>query len=281
MAQRPSAQSAPLSEADFVKITKIAEAEAGLYLPPTKRSMVTARLRRRMKALQLANIADYLDLIAPDDAPERDRLISALTTNVSQFFREPHHFETLCRQILPKLKAKAASGGRIRLWSAGCANGQEPYSLAMSILSHWPEAAQIDLRILASDIDATALDFAQRGQFSQEMMQGLTQEQRETWFTPGTTSGQFQISANLQALISFRRLNLHGSWPMQGAFDVIFCRNVVIYFDQTRQSRLWDRLSKALTSQGWLFVGHSERVAQTCGLVLSPSCHSTYFRSGP
>ncbi|GGH51692.1 chemotaxis protein methyltransferase [Frigidibacter albus] len=245
--------------AQMAAIARIAHAEAGIVIAPGKTSMVQSRLAKRLRALDLPDYDSYLALVQSDAGrDERRRMISALTTNVSHFFRESHHFETLRNEVLPPLLSKARAGGRVRLWSAGCSNGQEAWSMAMTVLELMPDAANHDLRILATDIDPMVVEKGRSATYDAQMVSGVDTGLRKRFFE--TAGGQFRLIPAAQALVSFHELNLHAPWPMRAPFDAIFCRNVVIYFDAETQDRLWHRFAEALAPGGWLFVGHSERV---------------------
>ncbi len=252
-----------LDDQSFKRISKFAYDVAGLSIAPSKAAMVRTRLARRLRHLGLDSFGAYCDFIQSDNGgQERIELISALTTNVSHFFRENHHFELLTSQVLPGLENQR--NRPIRFWSAGCSNGQEPYSLAVSLYESGFLSTNTDLKILASDIDPRVIDFARKGEYPERMIEGLNTEQRERYFSevPSNNSeSHWNAQENLRKLISFRRLNLLDTWPMQGQFDVIFCRNVVIYFDQKTQDTLWGKFSKILRPGGWLFLGHSERIS--------------------
>lgn len=251
---------ASLAPAEFDRVAKIAHREAGLSLSEAKRAMIASRLTRRLRATGLADFAAYLAFLeSAEGEDERQHLISALTTNVTSFFRENHHFLTLETDVLPKLASRAQSGQRVRIWSAGCSTGQEPYSIAMSVLRAIPDAARLDIRILATDIDATVLAAAQTGLYASQQLDTLDQALRRQFFSE-TSSGEFEVTDHLRSLISFRQLNLIGAWPVRGPFDVIFCRNVVIYFDSVTQAGLWPRFHQVLAPGGTLFIGHSERL---------------------
>lgn len=245
--------------AQMAAIARIAHAEAGIVIAPGKTSMVQSRLAKRLRALDLPDYDSYLALVESEAGQdERRRMISALTTNVSHFFRESHHFETLRGEVLPPLLATARAGGRVRLWSAGCSNGQEAWSMAMTILELMPNAAEMDLRILATDIDPLVLEKGRSATYDAQMAAGVDPAQRKRFFEPA--GEQLRLVAPARKLVSFHELNLHAPWPMRGPFDAIFCRNVVIYFDSAAQDRLWHRFAEVLAPGGWLFVGHSERV---------------------
>ncbi|MEM6729719.1 MAG: protein-glutamate O-methyltransferase CheR, partial [Pseudomonadota bacterium] len=223
--------SAPsLSDETFQGIAAIAYDIAGLSLPPTKRELVAARIAKRLSRLALASYEDYLALIADPGAPERQRMVAALTTNVSTFFREAHHFEALTHRILPPLLDRARRGERLRIWSAGAAHGQEAYSIAITLLALEPRAAALDIRILGTDIDASVIRAAALGTYHAAMLAHLDEGTRRAHFSYDASADTYLVSSELRALTLFRELNLHGPWPMPGRFDIIFCRNVVIYF---------------------------------------------------
>src|SRR5690606_9557236 len=152
------------------------------------------------------------------------------TTNVTRFYREPHHFDHLRDRVMPGLAERARQGGRVRLWSAACSNGQEPYSMAMTVLSVLPEAADLDVRILATDIDPNMVAEGRAGVYSEETLEAAPSLLRHRWFQKARGPGQLSAHDTLRRLVAFKELNLIGDWPMRGKFDAIFCRNVVIYF---------------------------------------------------
>ena len=251
--------SVPPTTAELQQIAAIAHSEAGIVIAEGKASMVQSRLAKRLRALGMPDYGTYLDYVRSDDGrEERQRMISQLTTNVSHFFRENHHFEMFRDKVLPPLVARAKAGGRVRFWSAGCSNGQEAYSMAMTILSVLPDAAERDVRILASDIDPMVTARGRAAEYDAQSISGIPEEMRRKYLEPAGPN--YRLCAAARALVTFRELNLHAPWPMKGKFDAIFCRNVVIYFDPPAQAALWNRFGGALEPGGWLFVGHSERV---------------------
>jgi chemotaxis protein methyltransferase CheR len=250
----------PLSAGAFASISDIARSEAGLMLPPSKLNMVQSRLRPRLAALGLDTYDTYANFVAgPDGADERRLMISALTTNVSHFFRENHHFELLRDQVLPELATRARAGHSVRIWSAGCSSGQEPYSIAMTILDHAPELAAHDTLILATDIDPQILETARAGRYTRTQIQGVPEQAAARHLSE--IEDHYVVGEPVRSLVRFRDLNLLAPWPMRAQFDVIFCRNVVIYFDSDTQNALWPRFETALRPGGWFFLGHSERVS--------------------
>lgn len=281
LSSAPAAGSASLGQ--FEILAAVARREAGLMIPRQKAPMVFSRLTKRLRALGLGDFSAYCRLIESDDgAAERRQLVSTLTTNVTAFFREAHHFETLARDVMPELVARAKSGRPVRLWSAGCSSGPEPYSIAMVILEHLPDAGSHDLRILATDINSGVLRTAQAGIFDERQMEPISPERRRSFFEPAAAgpaaAPQYRLRDRVRALVAFRELNLIGPWPMRGQFDAIFCRNVVIYFDKQTQATLWPRFHDACRTGGYLFLGHSERLDDThCG-EFRPCGTTTYRR---
>lgn len=268
-----------LDAASFRAIADLAYRESGLTLVEEKATMIQSRLRQRLRALGLSNFQDYCTLIGSDDGhTERRHLISALTTNVSHFFRESHHFETLAAVLenrLPHLRA----GGTMRIWSAGCSNGQEAVSALITLLEHAPEVANLDLRILGTDIDPKVVAFARAGVYPDRLMGGVSDALRAKYFTNANTAdGEAEYATNemIRRMIRFNELNLLGQWPMARPFDLILCRNVVIYFDAQTQAALWPRFRKVLKSDGLLFLGHSERISDPARFGFDCTGPTTY-----
>ncbi len=250
---------------DFARIARLVRDLAGISLPAEKSVLVRARLAKRLRTLGMSSFAAYAALLEGRDeaaAREREELISAITTNVTRFFREPHHFAHLADRVLPDLAERARRGGRVRLWSAGCSTGEEPYSMALTLLETLPEAARLDVRVLATDLDRSVLGIAERGVYGGRAMQSVPAALRARYFRQVTGAGGIAYAAGpaLRALVAFRQLNLTLPWPMPGRFDVVFCRNVVIYFDAATERGVWDGLAERLVPGGWLYIGHSERI---------------------
>ena len=250
-----------LSDEEFQHVAKIALQEAGLAIPDSKKALVQSRLSRRMRQLGVPRHSDYIALVAePTNTAERRELISVLTTNVSSFFRERHHIKFLVTELVPKFKSKLSAGQPVRIWSAGCSRGQEPYTIAMVCLESMPKVTESDFLILATDIDPAILAEARKGEYTDQDLADVRAESKNRFFNTLGRGGLYAIEDTLQKLIRFRELNLHQDWPMRSQFDVIFCRNVVIYFDEERQRQLWPRFRDALVPGGHLILGHSERV---------------------
>lgn len=270
-------QQQSFSDPGFQALCKIAYHEAGLVLSEAKAPMIQSRLRHRLKTLQMSSLTDYCSFISSESGKaELSHMISALTTNVSGFFREPHHFELVRNHLLPNLLQKLKKGEQIRIWSAGCSNGQEPYSLAMFLAEYSSEFTSSNCKILATDIDHAVLRYASKGEYSESQVSGLSLERREKFFsaTSNIKEKNYTINPNIRSMVTFRQLNLHETWPMHKQFDFIFCRNVVIYFDTETQDRLWPRFHKTLTPHGFLFVGHSERIGSSLFEVVGATTYA-------
>ena len=245
---------------DFRSIAGMLYADAGIYLSDDKTSLVYSRLVKRLRELGLENFRDYCKLVASDQGlDERQRMLAALTTNVTRFYREPHHFAYLKSTVLPPLLNAAKRGGRVRIWSAGCSKGQEPYTIAMTILSMMPDAFDRDIRILATDIDPNVLETAREGVYDADEFADVPKPELSRFFR--NEGSVYRATEGMRSLIAFKGLNLIADWPMAGRFDVIFCRNVVIYFDEKTQAEIWKRYASKLQPGGILCIGHSERLS--------------------
>jgi chemotaxis protein methyltransferase CheR len=275
--RKPEVDRATLTDADFATIAALAMRDFGLHLTPAKRELVYSRLLKRLNHLGFDQFRDYCTYVqSPEGAEERQAMLSALTTNVTHFFREEHHFHLLRDKVLPPLIETARKGGKVRLWSAACSAGQEPYSMAFTLLDLCPEAARLNIRILATDVDTQILHRAQAGDYPVEELKAIPEAARR--FVDRTDAKTFRIAAKARELITFGNLNLIEAWPVKGPFDVIFCRNVAIYFDKPTQSRLWARFAELLTPGGYLCIGHSERVAGPAEQMLRPAGVTSYRR---
>ena len=268
------------SEADFRRVRELIKARAGIDLGNHKQSLVYGRLARRVRALGLATFAQYLTSIENETSEESGRFINAITTNVTEFFRENHHFEFLARTVLPALWARAEPAGRrVRFWSAGCSTGEEPYSLAMVLRESMPTSPGWDIKILATDLDTDVLAHASAGIYTADRAEKIGRARLGRFFEPaGAAGGAGAVRASdaIRSLITFKQLNLMEPWPMQGPFDVIFCRNVVIYFDDATKVKLVRRYRELLGPAGHLFLGHSESLASTA--LGFESCGKTIHR---
>ena len=266
-----------LTAADFRQIAAIMQEDAGIALPEEKATLVYSRLVKRVRALGLNNFEEYCGVVADPDVGERREMLAALTTNVTRFFREPHHFEHLKTRVLPPLLESARRGGRVRLWSAACSSGQEPYSIGLTLLSLMPDAAQYDIRVLATDIDPNMVAQGHAGLYGKAAFEGVSSDMRR-WFaaTEQDLETKWCAGNELRTLITFRELNLIGSWPMRCRFHAIFCRNVVIYFNEETQAMVWGRFAPMMEAGGALYIGHSERVSGPVARRFQPDGITTY-----
>jgi chemotaxis protein methyltransferase CheR len=250
-----------LSEAQFHTISQLLHRLCGITLKAGKEGLVKARLAKRLRALHLSSFEAYLAYLERDpEGQELAIMVDALTTNKTSFFREPQHFDYLRQQILPQLLAR---GDSMRFWSAGCSSGEEPLSLAMLLWEEIPDLDRRDVRILATDISTTVLTKARQAIYPQDVLRDVPAQLVQTYFTKVqcTPPCTYQVNEKVKALIRLAQLNLMGPWPMRGPFDVIFCRNVMIYFDKPTQQRLVQRFGDLLAPGGHLFVGHAESLA--------------------
>lgn len=259
--------SVPIPDAEFAftwsefrQIAELVHSEAGIVLPEGKANLVYSRLAKRLRLIGLRSFRDYCSLVQSSDGiDERQAMISAMTTNVTRFFREPHHFEFLAETVLPPLVASARRGGRVRVWSAGCSSGEEPYSIALTLLDLMPDAPNHDVRILATDLDPEMVSRGRAATYTASQVAGVPVAIRNKWIE--TSGSSCRISDAARSLIRFNELNLLAKWPMKGKFDLIFCRNVMIYFDEDTQNSIWVRFADLLPDGGHLCIGHSERIA--------------------
>jgi chemotaxis protein methyltransferase CheR len=247
---------------EFEAIRRFLYAETGIALGDSKREMVCARLAKRLRSHGLRLFGDYQRLLREDaSGAELQEFINCLTTNKTDFFREPHHFEFLRHTILPRVRTKGVR--RLRVWSAGCSTGEEPYTLAMTLREECPAADGWDVQILASDIDTAVLAAAEKGVYEADRVADVPPDLLRRYFLRGTGANAAKVSVRpeLRNLIAFRRINLMDDpWPIRAQFDAVFCRNVVIYFDRPTQQRLLERFAAHLAPDGHLFLGHSENL---------------------
>lgn len=248
-----------LNDTEFRFLSDFVTRHCGITMGEHKRQLLQGRLQRRLRALGLGGFDDYCELLRQDPDSELGEFVSAVSTNVTAFFRESHHFDYLAAQ-LPKWLAERP-GGRIRIWSAGCSTGEEPYSLAMVLAEALENhRGPADALILATDLSPAALANARDGVYAQQRLEGVSEERRRRWFQRGggAHAGKSRVHPRLRELVRVRPLNLLHDWPMRGRFDAILCRNVVIYFDTPTKKRLFERFDAALQPHGKLFLGHSE-----------------------
>ena len=252
------------SDKDFKRVKSMVYDFAGIDLNESKKNLVYNRLAKRIRFLQMNRFGEYLDYVEEVGEEEFVNLINAITTNLTFFFRENHHFEYLANQVIPHLLAKNKTSKKIRIWSAGCSTGEEPYSLAIVLKEAVPTGW--DARVLATDLDTTVVETAQRGVYNIERLKGVSEARKKRWFLKGSgeREGFVKVKPELQQIIDFGQINLMNEWPIRDKIDVIFCRNVVIYFDKPTQSKLFNRYADLLQQDGHLFIGHSESLYKVC-----------------
>ena len=250
----------PVSDEEFARFQALVNREAGIWLAPVKKALLVGRLARRLRELGIASYGAYYERVMAD-AAERVRMLDAICTNETHFFREPRHFEFLAERIYPAWRAEADAGRRarrIRVWSAACSTGEEPYTLAMSLLSAFPSGW--DLEVLATDLSTKVLDRATAGVWPIEKAKEIPQPHLKAFMLKGygAQEGLMKAGPELRAIVRFARVNLVGEpWPA-GPFDLVFCRNVLIYFDRATKVRVVERLLERIAPAGFLFLGHAE-----------------------
>ena len=249
-----------LGDREFHFLASFLSRETGIILSDHKRQMVCGRLVKRLRALGMRDFVDYCAMLdGPDAHAEVEHLVNAITTNITNFFREPHHFDHLRREVLEPHLTAVPRKPRLRIWSAGCSSGQEPYSIAMTVAETMKPAEAWDMLILATDIDTNMLTRGEQGIYSAEDAAHIPDTYRKRFVRRiPNDPGHVQMGDELRRLIRFKRLNLHERWPMKGSFDAIFCRNVAIYFDKPTQKNLFNRYADMLGIGGMLYLGHAE-----------------------
>ena len=252
---------------DFDRVRKLIYAKAGIALADSKEEMVYSRLARRLRVLKIDSFKTYLDHVESDSDPEEwQAFTNALTTNLTSFFREAHHFDALKKF----LKARP-SGQRLRIWCSAASTGEEPYSLAITACEAF-DTLTPPVAILCTDIDTNVLATAERGVYPMDRIEKLSNEQKKRFFLKGKggTEGQCRVVEPLRELLTFRQLNLlDAPYPMRGPFDAIFCRNVMIYFDKPTQLAILKRMVPLLDRDGMFFAGHSESFFHASDVIRS------------
>ncbi|MCL2701434.1 MAG: protein-glutamate O-methyltransferase CheR [Phycisphaerae bacterium] len=250
----------PLTEAQFKAISALVKSICGIDLHDGKRELVKARLAKRIRLLGLTTFDEYIQVIRDDSSGnELTSMLDSLSTNLTFFFRETAHFEYLRTVAIPRLIEHRRPQGKLRLWSAGCSTGEEPYSLAMLLAEHFPELRSWDVRILATDLSTRVLAQAREGMYDASRVGQVPAALAQKYFTPNDDDGQtFRVCDEVRSKVTFARLNLMERWPMKGPFDFIFCRNVMIYFDKPTQETLVRNFYDLLAPGCLLMIGHSE-----------------------
>jgi chemotaxis protein methyltransferase CheR len=275
-----------MTDRDFHALRTMVRDATGIVLADSKRTMLASRLISRLRVLKLPSFAAYREQLEDPQvlAREKQSFINAVTTNKTSFFREGHQFDVLARELVPRWIQRAQRTGtrRVRVWSAACSSGEEPWTVAMVLREALPSPDSWDVRILASDIDTEVLAKAERGVYDTSRLEGLSRERLLKHFVPGRgeQAGQVMVSDTLKRWVSFRQLNfMDPSWPIRTTFDLVLCRNASIYFDQPTQKALFGRLAALIEPGGNLFVGHAE-VLHWPELGLEAQAGGVYVRSG-
>jgi chemotaxis protein methyltransferase CheR len=271
-----AAANAELMPRDFAAIAAIMHSDARIELSEAKTTLVQSRLARRLREHGLARFSEYVALVQ-SDAQERHAMVVALTTNHTHFFREPHHFDHFREHVLPVLKRKQ---GPVRIWSAGCSSGEEVYTIAMCLLgpdrtsATWLRSA--DVRLLATDIAPHVVESVARGFYAENVASGVPEPYRSTWMRPAP--GGFVVAEEARRLVTARVLNLFERWPLKAQYDVIFCRNVMIYFGDPAKEELEERFVNQLAHGGHLYIGHSERLIGPAAGRMKSCGHTIYAK---
>ncbi|MCP3848711.1 MAG: protein-glutamate O-methyltransferase [Gammaproteobacteria bacterium] len=242
----------------FNKVRDIVTEHSGIVLTDGKRDMVYSRLVRRLRKLGIDNFDDYCNFLDDQEHEEFTHFSNAITTNLTSFFRENHHFEMLAKSVLPDIIQKNMVSKKIRVWSAGCSTGMEAYSIAMVLKEVVPSSW--DVKILATDLDTNVLETASNGIYKYDSVTGISNERAARWIMRGSgaNSEYVKISKELRNMLTFNQLNLLKPFPFKGPFDIIFCRNVIIYFDKETQKVLFDKFANVQLNNAYIFIGHSE-----------------------
>lgn len=245
-----------LSAASFLAIRELIFSVAGISMTNEKEELVKARLAKRLRELKISGYEEYLTRIQTDRV-ELSNMVDVLTTNKTSFFREQQHFDYLVAEVFPAWKAARSPR---RIWSAGCSSGEEPYTLGMLLREHLP---QLDVRILATDLSTRVLGRAKEARYAAATVEDIPQRLRGRYLQRSVQAGQvvYEVSPEVTALVSFARLNLMGDWPMRGQFDLILCRNVMIYFNDETRTMLGRRFAEFLAPDGVVMIGHAESLA--------------------
>jgi chemotaxis protein methyltransferase CheR len=245
----------PMTDENFSYLSGVAYDISGIVLGDHKKELVYSRIARRIRKLELVDFNQYCAYLESNKDVETNEFVNSITTNLTSFFRESHHFEYLAKTVIPEWK-KSKIGKPIRIWSSACSTGPEPYSIAITLQKNMP-VKNFDVKILATDLDSEVLAKGRAGEYSLNDIEQIPRDYLSC-FVRNEKSGIGMVKPDLKEMIKFNRLNLLGPWPMKSQFDVIFCRNVVIYFNKETQKELFDRLADSLVNGGYLFIGHSE-----------------------
>jgi chemotaxis protein methyltransferase CheR len=256
---RPPGTDFQLSGVEFDRLRELVRQHTGIALSDAKRQLVYGRLARRLRALKLTSFAEYIELLEGGEG-ELEEFTNAVTTNLTSFFREPHHFDYMAREFLPEVAAHDTGAQRLRIWCCAASTGEEPYSLAITLREAEARFTGWDVKVLCTDLDSAVLATGLEGVYAAERLQSMSGARTAKYFEEVSVAGtkRFRATDELRSLLTFRQLNLMNEWPMKGPFDAIFCRNVIIYFDKDTQRRLFERMARLQRPGDYLFLGHSE-----------------------
>lgn len=265
-----------LSEKNFHFICELVYESTGIVLGESKREMISRRLMRRVRELKVASFSEYCEVLQAEiKTGSKDELLNFtnnITTNLTSFFRENHHFDFLKTQFFPEHIQQHGKDKKLRIWSAACSTGEEPYSLAITLMETMaPIISSWDVKILATDLDTNVLAQAKSAVYTLDRIKDIAENYKQKWFKEGTGDnfGHCKVHPELARLISFKPLNLLHDWPIKGPFDVVMCRNVLIYFDKKTQQQLISRYNEILRPGGLLILGHSESLGDNkCNFIL-------------
>lgn len=254
-----------LSDQEFWSLSRLVYQKAGINLHKGKKELVRTRLAKRIREGGFESFRNYYDYVLGDQSGEElTQLLDAVSTNLTSFFREPRHFEFMAERFLPELTAKSKSGARrLRIWSAGCSTGEEAYSIAVTVLEHLPRPKDWEVKVLATDLSERVLGIAGRGVYPARVVENVPRELLRRYFQvgQGDCEGWYRVKDEVRRLVVFRRLNLMESFPFRRPFQLIFCRNVMIYFDRETQKDLVTKFYRVLDKGGYLFIGHAESLS--------------------
>jgi len=248
-----------LAENQLERISELVKSLSGINLHDGKKELIKARLGKRLRKLDMYSFDQYIDYLADDSSgTELTAMLDAISTNLTSFFREHDHFEYVAKEVLTKLVA--AGQRRLKIWSAGCSTGEEPYSIAITASEKIGDLANWDTRILATDLSTNVLHEAMEACYPAKRLESMLPQLRNKYFVPEQSGGErnYRVSDRIRRLVTFAHLNLMGNWPMRGPFNIIFCRNVMIYFDKPTREKLVRRFFDLLAAGGTLLIGHSE-----------------------
>lgn len=272
-----------LSDKQFKKLCTLVYDATGIVLAEGKRQMVYRRLMRRVRELKIDSFFDYCRMLEAENSNELPNFLNAITTNFTSFFREKHHFEYMTDTFLPAHTRQFAASRRLRIWSAASSTGEEPYSLAITLLEYFgSQWHNWDCKVLATDIDTNVLEHARNGVYDASRIENLPESVKKRWFLRKKQgdSELVRVVPELQEVLTYKQLNLMHEWPIRGPLDLIICRNVLIYFDKPTQAMLLDRFVKLLRPGGVLMLGHSESIAKDY-TGLKPDGRTTYIKLSP